>query len=337
MSTASLTVLVPILNEARGIAAVAAALEAQSYDGPLEFLLLDGGSTDGTRAVLDALAARDSRFRVIDNPSRHIPAALNLGLQDARGDLVARMDAHTVYPSDYLEQGVARLQRGDVEWVTGAALAHGEGIWSRRVALALGTWMGIGSAGFRRAAAEEIDTDTGFTGVLRRETLGAVGGWDEESLVNEDAELAARVRAAGGRIVCIPQMAARYVPRDGLKALAQQYFRYGRFRARTSILHPQSMRPTHVLAPGVVLTAAAAAVAPTPLARPARAGLVLYALALVGASVQAARKGASRDVATLPLVFATMHVSWGTGFLAGLGRFGCKRPSRRRPTAPAAR
>ncbi|HWC28159.1 MAG TPA: glycosyltransferase family 2 protein [Solirubrobacteraceae bacterium] len=322
MNGPSLTVLVPVLNEFPGIGEVVAALETQSFEGPLEFLLLDGGSTDGTRAVLEELARRDARFRVLDNPAGHIPAALNLGLRHARGEFVARMDAHTLYPPDYLACGVARLRRGDAAWATGPALAHGEGTWSRRVALALTTWMGIGAASFRRPASEEIETDTGFTGVMRRRTLEALGGWDERSLVNEDAELAARVRAAGGRIVCLPQMAARYVPRDRLSALARQYFRYGRFRARTSGLHPESMRPSHVLAPGIVLAAGAAVVAPAPLARPARALLAAYGLAVVVASGRAAANGKPADAAALPVVFATMHLSWGAGFLAGCARFG---------------
>lgn len=322
LNDAGLTVLVPVLDELPGIHEVVAALEAQSFDGPLEFLLLDGGSTDGTREVLEELAQRDPRFRVLDNAARHIPAALNLGLRHARGELVARMDAHTLYPPDYLACGAARLRRGDAAWVTGPALADGEGTWSRRVALALTTWMGIGGATFRRPAQEEIETDTGFTGVMRRATLEALGGWDELSLVNEDAELAARVRAAGGRILCLPQMAGRYVPRDSLPALAKQYFRYGRYRARTSRLHPESMRPSHVLAPGIVLAACSAVVAPAPLARPARGLLAAYGLAVLAASGRAAGDGRTRDAAALPVVFATMHGSWGAGFLAGCARFG---------------
>jgi len=322
LTVAALTVLVPVLNEARRIGEVVAALAAQTVKGPVEFLLIDGGSIDGSRAVLDELAARDPRFRVLDNPNRHIPSALNLGLCHARGEFIARMDAHTLYPEHYLAQGLARLRRGDAAWVTGPALAYGDSTWSRRIALALTTRMGIGGASFRRVLHEEAETDTGFTGVMRRETLEALGGWDERSLVNEDAELAARLRASGGRIVCIPQMAARYVPRDGMTALARQYFRYGRYRARTSRLHPESMRLSHVLPPTMVLVACAAVAAPAPVARVARALLGVYAVAVVGESALAARDGAARDAATLPAVFATMHASWGAGFVVGSAQFG---------------
>lgn len=163
------------------------------------------------------------------------------------------MDAHTLYPSGYLSYGVRRVDEGAADWVAGPALPHGTGRWSRRVALALETRLGVGGATFRRATSE-VETDTGFTGVLLRDTLERLGGWDEGSLVNEDAELAARVRNSGGRILCVPDMAARYIPRNSLKGLARQYFRYGQYRARTSGLHPESLRRSNLIPPALAVT-----------------------------------------------------------------------------------
>ena len=134
-------------------------------------------------------------------------------------------------------------------------MAEGEGRWSRRVALALTTRLGTGGASFRHAADAEFEVDSGFTGLWWRETLERHGGWDEEWLNDQDFELAARIRKAGGTIVCVPAMAAGYIPRDGLGALARQYHRYGFYRVKTSLRHPESLRRSHVLAPGLVLTA----------------------------------------------------------------------------------
>jgi succinoglycan biosynthesis protein ExoA len=147
-------------------------------------------------------------------------------------------------------------------------------------------------------------------------------GWDEESLVNEDGELAARILAAGGRIVCVPGMAARYVPRNSLTSLTRQYWRYGTYRARTSGLHPESLRRSNLLPPALALGLIAALLAPRPLARLARAGLVAYGIAIGGASAAAAREAAAGDAARLPLVFVVMHLAWGFGFLAGSLKFG---------------
>lgn len=315
--------LVPVLDEEANIRQTVAAMQAQRVDGQVEFLFLDGGSRDATRAILEELANRDPRIRVLDNPGRRTPNALNIGLRHARGEFIARMDAHTFYPPEYIAKGIERLRRGDIAWVSGAQRPRGRGTWSRRVALATTTWLGTGGARFRNGSDREIEVETGFTGVWRRATLEAHGGWDEGWPTNQDSELAARVRKAGERILCLPELDAYYVPRDSLPALARQYFRYGCYREKTSRRHPESMRPAHLLSPGLALTLIAAALAPGAIRRGARSGLLAYALAVATVSGRA-RTSADRasDAATLPAVFAVMHVSWGLGYLTGCVRFG---------------
>jgi succinoglycan biosynthesis protein ExoA len=317
------SVLVPVLDEEANIRATVAAMQAQRVDGEIEFLFMDGGSRDATRAILEDLASHDSRLRILDNPGRRTPNALNIGLRHARGEFIVRMDAHTYYPPEYIAKGIERLRRGDVAWVSGAPRPHGRGTWSRRVALATTTWLGTGGASFRHGSDREIEVQNAFTGIWRRATLEAHGGWDEAWPINQDSELAARIRKAGDRILCLPELDAYYVPRDSLGALARQYFRYGYYREKTSRRHPQSMRPAHLVSPGLALTVIAAGLAPGTVRRGARAGLVAYVLALATVSARA-RNVADRasDAATLPAVFAVMHMSWGLGFLSGCFRWG---------------
>jgi glycosyltransferase involved in cell wall biosynthesis len=315
-----ISVVTPTLNEEAQIAETVRALQAQRLDQGVEFLFVDGCSDDKTRSILERLGAEDPRIRVIDNPQRAIPFALNIGLDHARGEFVARMDAHTLYPPDYLARGVERLRRGDVEWVSGPQLPHGVGRWSRRIALALTTRLGIGGAAFREAT-REIEVDAGYTGIWRRDTLIRHGGWDQRWPINEDGELAARIREAGGRIVCIPEMAARYVPRNSLRDLARQYFRYGVYRAKTCRAHPESMRRSHVLPPALVLTLAVAALPAGRASRVARTGAAAYLIALAGTAASRLR-AAPADACLLPIVLAVMHLSWGCGFLVGAARFG---------------
>ena len=317
LDAVDVSVLIPVRDEEAVIRDVARAMLAQQFDGTVEFLFVDGRSRDATPQILRELAAADPRVRVLDNPAKRTPQALNLALRQARGRVIARMDAHTRYPLDYLARGVERLHAGGVEWVSGPQVAEGEGRWSKRVALALTTRLGTGGASFRHAADAEFEVDSGFTGLWWRETLERHGGWDEEWLNDQDFELAARIRKAGGTIVCVPAMAAGYIPRDGLGALARQYHRYGFYRVKTSLRHPESLRRSHVLAPGLVLTAVAAVAAPALVRRPARAGVAAYVLAVAGVSARAARSAPLADAAALPAVFATMHVAWGTGFLRG--------------------
>jgi succinoglycan biosynthesis protein ExoA len=324
------SVLTPVLNEERHIRDTVAAMQAQRFEGSLEFLFMDGRSEDRTKAILEELGGSDPRIRVFDNPGRTSTAGLNVGLRNARGDYVVRMDAHTFYPEDYISRGVERLRRGDVVWVAGPQVPYGVGKWSRRVALALGSWFGTGGSA-RWGAGEdgstatgaERDLDTGvFAGLWLRSTVEEHGGWDEEWPINQDSELAARVLRSGGRIVSIPELAARYVPRDSLRGLARQYWRYGNYRAKTAARHPESLDPRHLFAPLLALATVGAVAAPGSIRIVARAALAAYAVALAATSARTLREARAGDAVALPVVFCVMHGAWGFGFLAGSLRFG---------------
>jgi succinoglycan biosynthesis protein ExoA len=324
------SVLVPVRNESEHIARTVAAMRAQRFAGVVEFLFADGESADDTRAQLRRLADEDARLTILDNPRRTTPSGLNTCLRHARGEFVARMDAHTYYPRDYLARGVARLQQGGTEWVSGAAVPLPVGRVSRAVALALQTWMGQGGSrkwqdsADDRAPERELDTGV-FGGVWRRSTVLRFGGWDERWPANQDAEMAGRFLAAGCRLIMIPAMGAHYVPRDRLRGLARQYWGYGHYRVQTSRRHPDSMRRSLLATPVLVLTAAAATVFPRPIRGAARFGMALYVMGLAQAAVATARSNAShdlRDVALVPVVLATMHTGHGAGVLQGFVRFG---------------
>jgi succinoglycan biosynthesis protein ExoA len=316
------SVLVPVRDEERHVAAAAASMREQRFAGTIEFLFIDGRSRDRTRSIVEELARRDPRIRLLDNPAGSTPHALNIGLRHARGEFVARMDAHTRYPPDYLALGVARLRAGDVASVSGPQIAEGIDTGSRRSALALQTPLGIGQAWFRRPADDEFEVDSGFTGLWRRSTLEALGGWDERWIIDQDFELAARIRERGGRIVCVPALAAGYIPRSTLRAVARQYFRYGFYRVRTSRHHPRSMRPSHLVPPALVVVIASSGLARlAPVRGAARAGLAVYGAALAGTTAHAVRRH-GREAGGVPAVLAAMHLAYGSGFLTGCARFG---------------
>jgi glycosyltransferase involved in cell wall biosynthesis len=322
-----ISVLTPVLNEEAHIRETVASMVRQEFDGEIEFIFIDGRSEDRTVAILEELASEDPRIRVLDNPNRTTAYGLNVGLAASRGRFVARMDGHTSYPPTYLSDGVRRLAGGDVVWVAGPQLPRGEGVWSRRVAMALET--GLASIGSKRwgdgSSDGEVELDTGvFTGVWPRSVLEQHGGWDSGFPINQDSELAARVLAAGQRIVQLPSMGAGYVPRNSLKSLARQYYRYGLYRGKTARLHANSLRRSHLLGPGLVLALAGALVLPRPLRGLARVAVASYFAALTAASVRAALASPDRaaDAATLPVVFVVMHGAWGTGFIVSSFKHG---------------
>ncbi len=322
------SVLVPVLNEEQHIREAVTAMQAQQLEGTFELLFADGRSVDRTRAILEELAGADPRIRVLDNPGGHTASGLNICLRAARGDFVARMDAHTYYPSRYLAAGIERLRRGDTQWVSGPQVPRPIGLVSRAVATALGTWLGRG--GSRKWSedhadgGQERDLDTGvFGGVWPRAAVLDIGGWDERWPINQDSEMAARFLERGARLVCIPEMAARYTPRNSIRGLSRQYYRYGLYRVQTFRHHPRSMRRSHLIAPALTGALVAAAVSPRPLRRPARSVLSLY-LAAVGATAAttAAQRGQRAEGALLTVVLPTMHFAWGLGTLVGMLRFG---------------
>lgn len=324
----SCSVLMPVLNEEREIAASVAAMRAQRFLGQLEFLVVDGGSSDRTREILRSLAKEDPRIRVFDNPRRVASSGLNVALGHARGRWVARMDAHTQYPNDYIAQGVRRLVRGDTRWVSGPPVPAGGGRVSRAVGLALRTPLGRG--GSRKWAAErsssdaEYELDSGvFAGVWERSTLLDYGGWDEEWLRNQDSEMAGRFLARGERLICLSAMAAHYTPRNSIGSLWRQYLQYGEYREKTAMRHPHTMRRSHLLAPGVLVTALAAILPTRRVRRVARAGVGVYATALAIAGGRAWRDAEEpSDALLVPAVLACMHFAHGAGALRGTLRHG---------------
>ncbi len=300
----------------------------QQFPGRLEVVLVDGRSTDDTRAILDELAQRDPRVRVFDNPRRDTPSGLNIALRHARGRWVARMDAHTAYPPDYVALGVERLQQGGTRWVSGPQVPTGRGPVSRAVALALRTPLGRGGsrkwAAAGSSAGDEYELDSGvFAGVWERDTLLQYGGWDEGWARNQDAEMAGRFLGRGERLVCLPQMAARYAPRDSIRGLWRQYGGYGEYRVKTALRHPHTMRRSHLFPPGLVVTACAAAWAPRRVRRAARAAVAVYGLALVGAGIGVVSQADTpSDAALVPIALGAMHLGNGVGVIRGVVRNG---------------
>jgi glycosyltransferase involved in cell wall biosynthesis len=317
-------VLIPVLDEGSVLARTVPTMLAQRLDeGEIEFLFAEGRSGDGSREILERFAAEDPRVRLLDNPSGRTPDGLNAALAAARGEFVARMDAHCFYPPTYLADGIARLARGDVAWVAGPAVPRGDGGFSGTVALALCSPLGRGPS--RRLARpgalgeRECDLDTGvFAGVWRRSVLMRYGGWDPRWLRNQDSELAARFLADGHRIVSLPSMAAEYVPRRTLAAFLRQYHDYGRYRALTLVRHPLARRRSHMLAPALVGAMAATTRSPRVLRDPARLALAGYGAAVAVETGRAMRTAPLRDALALPLAFAAMHVGWGVGMWWGL-------------------
>jgi glycosyltransferase involved in cell wall biosynthesis len=308
-------------NEAAHIAYCIDSVLAQDYPADrLELIVVDGDSNDNSAEVLRAYG---ERLRVLSNPAHIVPAAMNIGIAFARGEIIARVDAHTVIAPDYIRVGVETLQRTGADNVGGSMHAVGGGRWGTAIALAMGSRFGIG-AYFHFASADR-EVDTVYMGMYPRRVFERIGLFDEELVRNQDDELNYRLRKAGGRIFLTTRMRSRYQNRQRLPALARQFFQYGWWKIRVLQKHPRQMSLRQFVPPSFVASVVVTAVAGVRI--PAvwwlcSAAIAAYAGAVTVASAQEARRHGWGLFGPLAAAFATMHVSWGTGFLLGAVRFG---------------
>ena len=319
------SVIMPIRNEERYLATSLESVLASDYaHDRLEILVIDGMSTDRSREIVQDYAQRYPFLHLLDNPKSVAPRALNIGIGEAKGEIIVRMDAHALYAPDYVRQCVELLETTGAANVGGPQRAVGTNHTTNAIAVATTTPFGIGDAFFRYAN-EERWVDTVFPGAWRKSTLEALEGFNEEYVVNEDYELNYRLRQAGGKILVSPSIRCQYYVRGSLKALSRQYSRYGFWKVKTLIMNPDSLR-WRQLAPPVLVVAFLLSAGILPVNwMLGSAGPALYLLVSLIASIWTASGRGWRYLPLLPIVFAAIHLSWGVGFLAGLFRWGWPR------------
>lgn len=314
--------MVAAYNEAAAIEACIRSVLDQDYPAErLEILVYDGGSGDGTAEMARRLLDGRPSASVRANPRRIQAAAWNLGIAEAHGSIVGIMSGHAVLDADYVTAAVAALQRTGADMVGGPVRAIGDGPMAEAIAIATSTPFGAGGARHRLAEHEQ-DVDTVFMGVARRETYLQFP-FDEAMVRNQDDELSYRMLDAGCRIVCDPAIGSAYRSRATLGGLARQYGAYGFWKVRVLQKHPAQARARHLIPPAFVVgLAASALLAAMPgRLRPIGAlGLATYAAAN-GAASAAAAGGRAGLLLRLPVVYATLHIAYGAGLLAGLARF----------------
>jgi len=317
------SIIIPSLNEQANIRKLLEAVYFQTFPRKdIEVIIADGMSTDGTRAEIAAYADShpDLHILVLDNLKRNIPAGLNCALKEARGEIIVRLDAHSMPFPNYVEQCVADLQSGLGENVGGVwEIRPGADTWvGRSIAFAAAHPLGVGDALYRRSEKSAL-VDTVPFGAFKRELLAQIGSFDESLLTNEDYEFNARIRKSGGRIWLDPSIRSVYIARASMSGLASQYFRYGFWKWRMLRRYPTTLRLRQALPPLFVLSLLGLGISGIFL--PSfwilqAVEIIVYLAALTMAGVLAAKKHRMISlVYGLPLAVSFMHISWGAGFL----------------------
>jgi glycosyltransferase involved in cell wall biosynthesis len=321
------TILMPARNEERYIAKTLETVWAQDFPADqMEIIVVNGMSTDRTPEVVAELARDHVNLRLLRNPQRLQSFGMNLGIREAKGEYIVRMDAHTLYAPDYVRQCVELLQRGDAGEVGGVQRAVGTTYVTNAIAAAMSFPFGVGDARFRYTD-KEIYSETVYLGAWKRSTILELCGYANE--VNEEGDLNFRLRKAGYRILVSPRIKLQYIVRQSPLDLMRQYAWYGRARVETLVRHPDSVLFRQLLPPVLLLALAVSAViVPFSLWLGLFVPGVYLVTSLCASAMLAWRKGI-KYFPVLPIIFSIMHFSWGAGFFAGIYRFGVPKLSLR--------
>lgn len=307
-----ISVILPVLNEEKYLADAVNAILAQQYDGKIEVILAIGPSQDRTLEIAQQLHMNDPRVVIVDNPSGRTAAGLNLAIASSQYSVIVRVDGHSNIPNNYCNLVSEILESTGAVNVGGVMAAEGQSLFERSVARAMRSPLGVGASRFHTGGgAGEVDTV--YLGAFRKEALLAVGGFDERFTRAQDWELNFRLRQAGGVVYFDPRLVVTYRPRSTIKALAKQYFEYGRWRRVVSRRHQGTVNYRYLAPPFTVVATTLSLlfgllISPV-LFIPALtyAVFILIASGIIGKSMG--------EILCLPTILLTMHISWGLGFL----------------------
>jgi len=319
-----ISIISPIRNEEIYIAKCLASLVNQEYDrNQYEILIVDGMSTDRTREIVTEFGSQYKNIKLLDNPNKTVPYALNIGIRNAKGNVLVRVDGHAVIEKDYLYQCVKYLKSTKAECVGGVIESINETFIGKAIALAMSSPFGVGNARFRTSGKEGYVDCLAF-GAYRREIFDKIGCFEEEFVRCQDDEFNYRLRKCGGKIFLTPKIRSYYYPRSNLKKLWRQYFQYGFWKIRVLQKHFTTMQPRQFV-PAVfvstLITTGALGTFSKSILSIFILLILIYVVACFSFSLKISIKKGLQYFAILPVIFFILHISYGLGFLCGIIRF----------------
>lgn len=319
------TIILPVRNEGNYIRATLDGVLAQDYPvEQMKILIADGMSTDNTRKIINDYQLKHTNIILLDNPGRIVPTGMNIALKQAQGDIIIRVDGHCIIAPDYVRKCVEHLENDEVDGVGGPMETIGENKLSETIAIAMSSPFGVGNSAFRTTSGKTMLADTVPFPAYTRSIIQKAGLYDEELVRNQDDEYNYRIRELGGRLLLAEDVRSKYYSRGSLNKLWKQYFQYGFYKVRVLQKHPRQMSLRQFVPPLFVLCQLTALV----LAIITNRGWIIftaiagsYILANLTVSIITSAKKGWSNLWLLPVVFAIIHISYGSGFLAGLFKF----------------
>ena len=307
-----ISVILPVLNEEKYLEDAVNAILAQQYDGKIEVILAVAPSEDRTLEIALRLHMNDPRVVIVENTSGRTAAGLNLAIAASQYSIIVRVDGHANIPNNYCELVSEVLETTGAVNVGGVMAAEGKSLFEKSVARAMRSALGVGASRFHTGG-KAGEVDTVYLGAFRKEALIAAGGFDERFTRAQDWELNFRLRQAGGVVYFDPRLVVTYRPRSTVKALAKQYFEYGRWRRVVSRRHQGTINYRYLAPPFTVAATFFSLILGCLVSPFLFIPALVYAVFILIASVVIGKSVG--EFLCLPTILLTMHISWGVGFL----------------------
>ncbi|MFN8486682.1 MAG: glycosyltransferase family 2 protein [Caldilineaceae bacterium] len=247
----TVSVIIPCLNEQRFIAHCLGAITYSDYPKEkLEILVVDGMSKDGTREIIQQYEKEYPFIKLVDNPQKITPIAMNLGIQKATGQVIMVMGAHAVYEKDYITKCIKYLYAYDADNIGGVMLTKpsAKSLIAQGIALTMSSQFGVGNSIFRTGSTSVREVDTVFGGCYKRDVFDKIGLFNEQLIRSQDMELNVRLKKAGGKILLHPDIKCYYYARSTLKEFVKHVFKDGQWaiyplKFGSSLFYPRHMVP----------------------------------------------------------------------------------------------
>lgn len=317
IDSVDISVLIPILNEVHHIDGLLTGLIHDNQSHSIEFFLIDGGSTDGTLEKIEGWKKGHDGIYLIANPKRYANFAFNAAYPNTKGKYIAFIGAHAEYPEDFFSTGKQHLDANECDVVGGPLIQKGRSEKGEAIARAMSSKLGVGDTEFRTTSKKQYVDSVAFA-IYKREIFDDIGVMDEQLIRNQDDELHYRMNAAGYRILMVPEMKCVYYVRETLRGLFKQYYQYGLFKPLVLRKVNSGIRLRHLVPTCFVLYLMLIPFLWQYVGIGSFAPLFLYGLLVLYVAFSCKMKfGRSIFMCT---VFPTLHVSYGIGFLLGLGK-----------------
>ena len=317
------SLIIPVRNEENYINNCIESILNQDFSNDqLEVIFIDGNSVDGTKNIINNYIKNYPDFiRLLDNPNKTVPFAMNIGIKNSIGDYIIRLDAHSEYPKNYISESIRTIENVEADNVGGLALTKGKGLIGTAFAKVLSSKFGVGNSGFRTNAKSGY-VDTVPFGTYKKEAFEKYGYYDERLTRNQDYELNYRIRKMGGKIYLNSNIRLTYFCKNTQSGILKQSFENGKWNIITSKLCPGTMSIRHFIP--LLFTLSLIGLPILGYVHFSFILMLLFELILYfGMAIVISLKssGNTSELATLLILFPLFHISYGFGSLVGLLNF----------------